>query len=138
MDGKEVSPVPPMDRQLQTIALQSCTATWPQTERSQSRSTPRSKFTLVDLTLTFPRGELSLVCGKLGSGKTLLLLGTFAGNNFKLYVNEVNSIIGRGRHPCRTGVLPPFSSRCPCLLCRGPHFRGKLDCTGDMRLCSTG
>ena len=29
---------------------------------------------LVDLSLDFPQGELSLICGKLGSGKTLLLL----------------------------------------------------------------
>jgi ABC-type lipoprotein export system ATPase subunit len=27
------------------------------------------------LSLNFPQGELSLICGKLGSGKTLLLLG---------------------------------------------------------------
>ena len=39
-------------------------------------STPgRGKFVLVDLSLKFPHGKLSLVCGKLGSGKTLLLLG---------------------------------------------------------------
>lgn len=31
---------------------------------------------LMDLNVVFPKGELSLVCGKLGSGKTLLLLGT--------------------------------------------------------------
>ena len=30
---------------------------------------------LMDLNIVFPKGELSLVCGKLGSGKTLLLLG---------------------------------------------------------------
>ncbi|KAG8938967.1 hypothetical protein FRC00_014283, partial [Tulasnella sp. 408] len=35
---------------------------------------PKRKFVLVDLTLEFPKGELSLICGKLGSGKTLLLL----------------------------------------------------------------
>jgi ABC-type uncharacterized transport system fused permease/ATPase subunit len=82
MNGAEVSPVPPMDRQSQKIALQSCTVTWPQ-DRSQASlapsaaSTPRHKFMLVDLTLSFPPGELSLICGKLGSGKTLLLLGMF-------------------------------------------------------------
>ena len=38
-------------------------------------STPRPSFILQDLTLSFPPGALSLVCGKLGSGKTLLLLG---------------------------------------------------------------
>ncbi|KAJ7113275.1 multidrug resistance-associated ABC transporter [Mycena crocata] len=77
----EVKPVPPITKQSQTIAFQSCTVTWPQ-DRSLSRasatpsaaSTPRYKFVLVDLTLQFPPGELSLICGKLGSGKTLLLL----------------------------------------------------------------
>jgi ABC-type multidrug transport system fused ATPase/permease subunit len=37
-------------------------------------NTPRHKFVLFDLTLHFPLGELSLICGKLGAGKTLLLL----------------------------------------------------------------
>ena len=32
---------------------------------------------LTDLNIIFPKGELSLVCGKLGSGKTLLLLGAY-------------------------------------------------------------
>ncbi|KAJ7240591.1 multidrug resistance-associated ABC transporter [Mycena rebaudengoi] len=79
----EVSSVLPMEQQSQTIAFQSCTVTWPQDRRSGSTSTsatpsaastPRHKFVLVDLTLQFPPGELSLICGKLGSGKTLLLL----------------------------------------------------------------
>lgn len=38
---------------------------------------------LMDLNIVFPQGELSLVCGKLGSGKTLLLLGT-RGHDFSL------------------------------------------------------
>ena len=33
------------------------------------------KFAVTDLMVDFPVGELSLVCGPLGSGKTLLLLG---------------------------------------------------------------
>ncbi|KAJ6579193.1 multidrug resistance-associated ABC transporter, partial [Mycena vulgaris] len=76
----EVTPVLPIARQSQEIAFQSCTVTWPQdrstsTSRSASAaSTPRYKFVLVDLTLKFPPGELTLICGKLGSGKTLLLL----------------------------------------------------------------
>ncbi|EIW74362.1 P-loop containing nucleoside triphosphate hydrolase protein [Coniophora puteana RWD-64-598 SS2] len=38
--------------------------------------TPRAtKFTLNDPSFTLPNGGLSLICGKLGSGKTLLLLG---------------------------------------------------------------
>ncbi|KAJ7916824.1 multidrug resistance-associated ABC transporter [Mycena leptocephala] len=79
----EVKPVLPIGKQSQELAFQSCTVTWPQ-DRSPSSastsaapstaSTPRYKFILVDLTLKFPPGELSLICGKLGSGKTLLLL----------------------------------------------------------------
>ncbi|KAJ7122930.1 multidrug resistance-associated ABC transporter [Mycena epipterygia] len=70
----EVKPVPPLERQSQAINFQSCTVTWP---RDASSSTPTStphKFILVDLTLDFPLGELSLICGKIGSGKSLLLL----------------------------------------------------------------
>ncbi|KAG6885741.1 hypothetical protein C0993_010568 [Termitomyces sp. T159_Od127] len=84
MNGAEVSPVPPISQQSQTIAFQSCTITWPQ-DRSlrtatsstipSTTATPKHKFMLIDLNLNFPVGELSLVCGKLGSGKTLLLLG---------------------------------------------------------------
>ncbi|KAG5641019.1 hypothetical protein DXG03_006372 [Asterophora parasitica] len=82
--GTEVTPVPPIKHQSQAIAFQSCTATWPQ-DRSlhtssttpSAASTPKPKFTLLDMNLDFPIGELSLICGKLGSGKTLLLLCVF-------------------------------------------------------------
>lgn len=82
LDGSEVDPVPPLDKQSRIIAFQSCTVTWPQARSIASNpssvaSTPHYKFSLVDLTLHFPTGELSLVCGKLGSGKTLLLLGAY-------------------------------------------------------------
>ncbi|KAL4079580.1 hypothetical protein J3A83DRAFT_4368342 [Scleroderma citrinum] len=80
LHASEVTPVPPLSMQNQTIALQNATITWPQ-DRIQTgsatpsaASTPRHKFILLDLALSFPEGELSLVCGKLGSGKTLLLL----------------------------------------------------------------
>ncbi|KAJ7824278.1 multidrug resistance-associated ABC transporter [Mycena leptocephala] len=70
----EVNPVPPIGKQCHDIAFQSCTLTWPQDKPPAPGSTPRYKFILMDLTLKFPMGELSLICGKLGSGKTLLLL----------------------------------------------------------------
>ncbi|KAH9947499.1 multidrug resistance-associated ABC transporter [Amylocystis lapponica] len=76
----EVDAVPPLDGQPHAIALQSATVTWPQ-DRTRSSSaapsaasTPKHKFILMDLSLDFPLGELSLICGKLGSGKSLLLL----------------------------------------------------------------
>jgi ABC-type multidrug transport system fused ATPase/permease subunit len=91
---QEVTSVQPLHEQSSTIALNSATITWPQ-ERigsasatgastpalhdtpatgGSNASTPRRRFILVDLSLKFPEGELSLICGKLGSGKTLLLL----------------------------------------------------------------
>ena len=81
LQGAEVAHVAPLDGTQQKIALQSATITWPQdrtrgsSAASSAASTPRHKFMLIDLSLKFPIGELSLVCGKLGSGKTLLLLG---------------------------------------------------------------
>ncbi|KAH9916981.1 multidrug resistance-associated ABC transporter [Epithele typhae] len=53
LGGAEVAPVAPLDGQHHPIALQS--ATTPSTA-----STPRHKFMLMDLTLDFPIGELSL------------------------------------------------------------------------------
>ncbi|KAJ7155701.1 multidrug resistance-associated ABC transporter [Mycena filopes] len=75
----EVNPVQPLRTQSHEIAFHSCTVTWPQRQRLISGTntpagTPRPNFVLVDVSLRFPPGELSLICGKLGSGKTLLLL----------------------------------------------------------------
>lgn len=81
LNGAEVKPVPPLDGRPHPISLQSATVTWPQdrtrgaSSAPSAASTPKNKFILIDLTLDFPLGELSLICGKLGSGKTLLLLG---------------------------------------------------------------
>ncbi|KAI0074080.1 multidrug resistance-associated ABC transporter [Panus rudis PR-1116 ss-1] len=80
LNGAEVKPVPPLDGQHRPISVQSATITWPQDRLRGASSapsvaaTPKNKFVLLDLNLEFPVGELSLVCGKLGSGKTLLLL----------------------------------------------------------------
>ncbi|KAK1225083.1 hypothetical protein PQX77_011952 [Marasmius sp. AFHP31] len=79
LNTAEINPVPPLEQQSQTITLQSCTVTWPQ-DRAQgsvapsAASTPHQRFVLLDLSLKFPEGGLTLICGKLGSGKTLLLL----------------------------------------------------------------
>jgi ABC-type multidrug transport system fused ATPase/permease subunit len=80
LHSAEVSAVPSLSEQSQVVAFQSATVAWPQERRggssqvSSEASTPRHKFVLLDLSLNFPIGELSLICGKLGSGKTLLLL----------------------------------------------------------------
>ncbi|KAH7096201.1 multidrug resistance-associated ABC transporter [Auriculariales sp. MPI-PUGE-AT-0066] len=79
----EVTPVPPLGEQDLTIAFNSATVSWPAERAGSATSTgsaagsvvntPNRKFRLLDLNIRFPIGELSLVCGKLGSGKTLLL-----------------------------------------------------------------
>lgn len=81
LHGTETAFVPPLSQQNRDIAFQSATVTWPQdhsflgSKTPSVSSTPKHKFSLVDLSLAFPPGELSLICGRLGSGKTLLLLG---------------------------------------------------------------
>ncbi|KAF7377450.1 Multidrug resistance-associated ABC transporter [Mycena sanguinolenta] len=74
LDSREVSlPVSPSFSQNinQTrISLTAASITWPSFASPHS-TTP---FALSNLTLSFPAGELSLICGKVGSGKSLLLL----------------------------------------------------------------
>ncbi|WVO13896.1 hypothetical protein L204_101520 [Cryptococcus depauperatus] len=69
---------------LEDIILSSATYTWPRNDLThavdeglvtRSTITPKNSFTLANLNLRFPRGKLSLICGRLGSGKSLLLNG---------------------------------------------------------------
>ncbi len=87
LQSAEVALVPPLGENPPPVAFHGATVTWPQ-DRARSgtastsamssvSTTPRTKFMLTDLNIDFPKGELTLVCGKLGSGKTLLLLGTY-------------------------------------------------------------
>lgn len=52
------------------IVLNDATFAWPRDDSDTSVG-----FTLSDLSLRFPKGQLSLICGRLGSGKSLLLNG---------------------------------------------------------------
>ncbi len=82
----EVNEVIPSESGL--IAMNSATITWPRDKAPtadglvslgpSAAPTPGGGvggFTLSDVNVNFPEGKLSLICGKLGSGKTLLLLG---------------------------------------------------------------
>ncbi|KAF8802271.1 multidrug resistance-associated ABC transporter [Phlegmacium glaucopus] len=76
LNGAEVNAVPPLSQQSKTVAFQSCTATWPQDRNAGSVApsaapTPKHKFVLVDLSLDFPQGELSLICALLGEADIL-------------------------------------------------------------------
>ncbi|KAI0720942.1 ATP-binding cassette transporter [Cerioporus squamosus] len=76
LEGAEIASVLSLDSQPRAITTQSATITWAQEHSAKNNATPSTQhqFMLMDLTLEFPPGELSLVCGKLGSGKSLLLL----------------------------------------------------------------
>lgn len=80
-DGQDPSPSTDNDK----VAFISATCTWPSTPSDTPASdfvpagtkTPSNTFELQDVSVEFPSGQLSLVCGSLGSGKTLLLLGEY-------------------------------------------------------------
>lgn len=71
LQGTEITP---SDGSPTSVAFRSATVSWPQdantrSQASSAASTPRRRFMLTDLSVEFPKGDLSLVCGKLGSGK---------------------------------------------------------------------
>ncbi|KAI5122627.1 hypothetical protein M0805_008716 [Coniferiporia weirii] len=111
LNTAEVENVKPLDGEAHPIVFQSATVSWPQEKSgsssaaSSTASTPRRKFSLIDLTLDFPLGELSLICGKLGSGKTLLLLSL---------LGEVDILAGRVSCPrSPPNIIASFTSIVP-------------------------
>ena len=61
------------------IAFRSATVTWPTASGSLSSGTTPNhtkSFAIRDMTIDFVPNELNLICGPLGGGKTLLLLGS--------------------------------------------------------------
>ncbi|KAF7325679.1 Multidrug resistance-associated ABC transporter protein [Mycena kentingensis (nom. inval.)] len=75
LNGPEVAPAPKLSEQTRRIAFEAATIVWPVQHKPARTSDPDlPKFALQDVSLEFPVGELSLVCGRFASGKTLLLL----------------------------------------------------------------
>jgi hypothetical protein len=109
--SQEIPAVPAHDPDEDTvIALNSATITWPQarfhgsTPSSEASTPARNKFILADLNLKFPVGGLSLICGRLGSGKTLLLLGEFT--VFQAKQGSKSSLLGMlGESDLLTGQI---------------------------------
>lgn len=97
LQGTEVQSVSPLDGIQRPITLQNATISWP-CDRIRRKTSALSavpvlthKFMLRDLTIEFPLGELSLICGKLGSGKSLLLLGMSSGSpRLRLSLSDLN------------------------------------------------
>lgn len=57
----------------QSIQLKNACITWPTDNTSQPNHESRSPGILLDVNLQFPEGKLSVISGKTGSGKSLLL-----------------------------------------------------------------
>lgn len=92
MDEPEVEQPPPIDvSQPAQVGLTNATVTWPsnnvessssvsdaQNGAGSSASSTTAKnnegFILKDVSLDFPNGKLSIICGSTGAGKTLLML----------------------------------------------------------------
>ena len=71
LNTAKVSEVAPLHEQEGIIAFNSATISWPRDRVPESSnpsvvSTPRQKYQLNNLNLNFPKGELRLICGKLG------------------------------------------------------------------------
>ncbi|KAK0733048.1 ATP-dependent bile acid permease [Lasiosphaeria miniovina] len=70
LDGPELKPTRNYsDRP--DICLEHASLAWPKQQQQQQQQ--QDRFTLRDVNLTFPPGELSVISGKTGSGKSLLL-----------------------------------------------------------------
>lgn len=73
MTLNEIATIQPYDGN-GDIVLTNATFTWPRDDSAAPNSdgikstatTPKNAFTLADLTLRFPAGRLSLICGRLG------------------------------------------------------------------------
>ncbi|GAA5957930.1 hypothetical protein JCM10213_002262 [Rhodosporidiobolus nylandii] len=69
--------VSPVQAEEPAVAFRKATVTWPRQEgqeQAEEDGDVGKNFELQDIEVEFPKGELSLICGRLGSGKTLMLL----------------------------------------------------------------
>jgi len=114
----------------ETIRLQNFSATWPTKPGCTSTS---DVFQLRDLSLTFPKGELSIITGRTGSGKSLLLATLLeeaqyrGGSLFKPGVTLANKPTAANPHTAtQTAVVtqPPWIDDCTIRdnILFGSHF----------------
>ncbi|KAG0185773.1 hypothetical protein DFQ28_008806, partial [Apophysomyces sp. BC1034] len=75
---EEEVPLPPLIDPTSevSIGLENATIGWNSTQdvSGSAQTSPSNGFVLKDVTAQFPNGEMSLICGATGSGKTLLIL----------------------------------------------------------------
>jgi hypothetical protein len=64
---------PPMGESDGRVVCDHATIGWPAEEKEEGDDTPSLAFTLKNLNFEPPQGQMTIVCGPLGSGKTLLV-----------------------------------------------------------------
>ncbi|KAI0198398.1 P-loop containing nucleoside triphosphate hydrolase protein [Astrocystis sublimbata] len=70
LQGDEISET---TKESDEISFDNATIAWPTDSKSTSDEEDPDRFILRDITATFPKGELSVISGKTGTGKSLLL-----------------------------------------------------------------
>ncbi|KAI9641269.1 hypothetical protein NHQ30_010070 [Ciborinia camelliae] len=68
---RPVEPLEPTDSNSSVIAFENARISWPSDEEYVDIESDR--FTLRDVNISFPANQLTIICGKTGSGKSLLL-----------------------------------------------------------------
>lgn len=117
---QEIVPVPTLEEQANVpIRINKANIGWTQSSRddAEGTSTPHHDFLLVNVSLEIPKGELTLICGKFGSGKTLLLLGESRTLESHQPPDSLHcSTIGRGGSGFWSTHVPSHASERPCQL----------------------
>ncbi|KAI8821981.1 ABC transporter type 1, transmembrane domain-containing protein [Fimicolochytrium jonesii] len=100
--GKEVATTAPLAAD-QAIGIHGGSFTWEADETETTKK--RKRFSLKNLELSFPPGQLSLVCGTTGSGKTSLMMAL---------LGEMHRIAGTTTMPdSRTAKVEPITRLAP-------------------------
>ncbi|PNY26761.1 Multidrug resistance protein 1, partial [Tolypocladium capitatum] len=96
----------------QTIATEKATISWPSSLGIEQQA---RRFRLSDLTLRFPSGELSIITGRTGSGKNLLLSAILG--EARLHSGVIRAPVSGPGAKAEIGHRPciAFVSQCPWL-----------------------
>ena len=84
------------------------TYTWNVTKQDPENTTVKPMFQLRDLALEFPKGQMTLIAGKFGSGKSLLLLALLG--EARLVDGKVSYLVSSLLEP-HQAIIPDWTLR---------------------------
>ncbi|KAK3352219.1 ABC transporter [Lasiosphaeria hispida] len=110
LDGPEIQSIRTFSSERPDVAFKDASLSWP-VDSEEDKADESNQFILRNVNLSFPPGELSVICGKTGSGKSLLLaaiLGEAELLSGSIHVPQPPSIDERQDHKANPGnwVLP--------------------------------